>query len=192
LSLSLVCGLGNPDDAYARTRHNLGFMVLERLGSSLETKMRPGKGEYLVGQAEYLGRRVYLVKPLTYVNQSGVAVSDAVTRYDVALEDLLVICDDCELPFGRMRLRKRGSHGGHRGLESVIYHLRSEDFPRLRIGIERSLSGDLADYVLSEFEPEERDKLPKVLEEAEKAIRSFLELGVEKAMSLINRRVEVE
>ncbi len=190
--MSLVCGLGNPDDAYAGTRHNLGFMALERFGSSLGATMRPGRGEYLIGQVEYLGERVYLLKPLTYVNQSGVAVSDAVTRLEVALEDLLVVCDDCELPFGRLRLRRRGTHGGHRGLESVIYHLRSEEFPRLRIGIERSTSGDLADYVLSEFESEEKDRLPRVLEEAEKAIKFFLELGVEKAMSIVNRRVEVE
>jgi len=167
-------------------------MVLDRLNLTFQTEMCPDKGEYLTAQTTYLGRCVYLIKPLTYVNESGIAVSDAVGRFGVSLENLLVICDDCELPFGKIRLRKKGQHGGHRGLESIIYHLQTEEFPRLRIGIEKPPDVDLAEYVLREFETEEREKLPLVLEEAGRAAMLFLEQGVEKAMSLVNKRAEVE
>ncbi|MFQ5906599.1 MAG: aminoacyl-tRNA hydrolase, partial [bacterium] len=131
-----------------------------------------------------------LIKPLTYVNESGMAVSDAVGMFEVSLENLLVVCDDCELPFGKIRLRRKGQHGGHRGLESIIYHLKTEEFPRLRLGIEKPPDVDLAEYVLGEFEPAEKEKLPVVLEEAGRAAMLFLEYGVEKAMSLVNRKAE--
>ena len=192
MSSSLIVGLGNPGREYARTRHNLGFMLVDLLAKELEAEMIPGKGDYLVGRTSYLGRSVHLVKPLTFVNRSGLAVSDVRARFSVPLSDTLIVCDDCELPFGMVRLRGRGSHGGHHGIESVIYHLKSEDFPRLRVGIGKDPSEDLAQYVLSEFAPVEEGRLPAVLREAERATRLFLELGVEKAMSLVNRRAEVE
>ena len=184
---SLLCGLGNSDNRYAHTRHNLGSMVLDRLGLVFGAETCPGTEEYLVARADYSGRCIYLIRPLTYVNNSGIAVSGASARFGVELEDLLVICDDCELSFGRIRLRKKGRHGGHHGLESVIYHLQSEEFSRLRIGIGKPPSSDLTEYVLGEFEPEEKERLPLVLEEAERAAVFFLEHGVEKAMSLANR-----
>ena len=184
---ALLCGLGNPDNRYAHTRHNLGSMVLDRLSLVFRAETRPGTEEYLVARADYSGRCIYLIRPLTYVNNSGIAVLNASTRFGIELEDLLVICDDCELPFGRIRLRKRGQHGGHHGLESVIYHLQTEEFPRLRIGVGRPASSDLTEYVLAEFELEEKERLPLLLEEAERAALFFLEHGVEKAMSLVNR-----
>lgn len=189
---SLIVGLGNPGREYVRTRHNLGFMLVDLLAATLNAEMAPGKGDYLVGRTSYLGRSVHLVKPLTFVNRSGLAVSDVRARFSVPLSDTLIACDDCELPFGMVRLRAKGSHGGHHGLESVIYYLNSEDFPRLRVGIGRDPSADLAEYVLSGFTPGEEEELPAVLREAERAARQFLELGVEKAMSLVNRRAEVE
>jgi len=187
LKSALLCGLGNPGNRYAHTRHNLGSMVLDRLSLVFAAETCPGTEEYLVGRADYSSKCVYLVKPLTYVNNSGIAVSDACARFGVELEDLLVICDECELPFGKIRLRKKGQHGGHHGLESVIYHLQSEGFPRLRIGIGKPPCSDLTEYVLAEFEPEEKERLPLLLEEAERATVFFLEHGVEKAMSLVNR-----
>lgn len=165
-------------------------MVLDRLSLALRAEMRPGKGRYFTAETTYLGKRVYLIKPLTYVNESGMAVSDAVGMFEVSLENLLVVCDDCELPFGKIRLRRKGQHGGHRGLESIIYHLKTEEFPRLRLGIEKPPDVDLAEYVLGEFEPAEKEKLPVVLEEAGRAAMLFLEYGVEKAMSLVNRKAE--
>lgn len=165
-------------------------MVLDRLSLALRAEMRPGKGRYFTAETTYLGKRVCLIKPLTYVNESGMAVSDAVGMFEVSLENLLVVCDDCELPFGKIRLRRKGQHGGHRGLESIIYHLKTEEFPRLRLGIEKPPDVDLAEYVLGEFEPAEKEKLPVVLEEAGRAAMLFLEYGVEKAMSLVNRKAE--
>jgi PTH1 family peptidyl-tRNA hydrolase len=167
-------------------------MLVDRLSMAFKAEMRPGKGDYMVAESTYADRCVYLVKPLTYVNSSGIAVSDSLQRYGVSLDDLLVVCDDCELPFGMVRIRKKGEHGGHRGLESIIYHLQTEGFPRLRIGIGKVSDIDLALYVLSQFEPAEKEALPGVLDEAERAARLFLERGVEVAMSQVNRREEVE
>jgi PTH1 family peptidyl-tRNA hydrolase len=192
LGSNLIVGLGNPGREYARTRHNLGFMVVDKLAETLRAEMVPGKGDYVIGEAFYLKSPVYLVKPLTFVNGSGTAVLDARERLSIPLADILVICDDCELPFGMVRLRGRGSDGGHRGLESIIYHLRSEEFPRLRIGIGKVPSVDLTEYVLGDFRPGEAEELPTVTEEAERAVGLFLELGVDRAMSLVNRRAEVE
>lgn len=187
-----MCGLGNPGTEYAHTRHNLGFMFLDRMSTSLNAEMLPGKGDYLIARAAYLDRPVYLVKPLTYVNNSGIAIRDAAMRFEIPLEKVLVVCDDCELPFGVLRLRGKGSDGGHHGLESVIYHLESEEFPRLRIGIGKPPSVDLTEYVLSRFEPDELERVPEILTEAERAVKLFLDLGVSRAMSLVNRRAEVE
>jgi PTH1 family peptidyl-tRNA hydrolase len=189
---ALVVGLGNPGREYLRTRHNLGYMLLDKLIDAFEARLGPGKGEYSVGKGVYLGKNVYLVRPLTYMNESGIAVSDAVAKHRVPLSDMLVVCDDCELPFGMTRLRAKGSDGGHRGLESIIYRLKTEEFPRLRIGIGKVPAADLTDYVLTDFLPEERGRLPEVLTEAERAAKLFLELGIDKAMSMVNRRVEVE
>lgn len=180
-------GLGNPGRRYSYTRHNLGIIILDRLSLVFKAETYPGSDEYVVTRTDYSGRYIYFIQPLTYVNNSGVAVSEASARFGVGPGGLLIICDDCELPFGNIRLRKKGQHGGHHGLESIIYHLQTEEFPRLRIGIGKPPSPDLTEYVLAEFEPAEKDRLPLLLKEAERAAVFFLEQGVEKAMSSVNK-----
>jgi len=133
----MVCiiGLGNPEKRYEGTRHNLGFEVLDCLAERLRTPFKEGKGEYLLASGEVGDVSVGLVKPLTFMNESGVAVADVAERFEVPLDQLIVVCDDFQLPLGHLRVRQKGSDGGHNGLYSIIYHLQSDLFPRIRCGI---------------------------------------------------------
>ncbi len=168
--MKAVVGLGNPGPEYALTRHNLGFMVVDLLAQRWGARWRPGRGDYWEAEGEAL-----LVKPTTFMNLSGIAVRQLAERYGLEPEEILVIVDDVNLPFGRLRLRTKGSSGGHRGLESIIFHLGTENFPRLRVGIGPKPEGlSLADFVLSEFTEEERKNLPKVLEAAAQGAELWL------------------
>jgi len=178
-----VLGLGNPGTFYSETRHNLGFRVLERIAGRFRKRFRKEEGRY---QWVEIPGEIFLFKPLTYVNRSGFAVREIVHQHQIQLEDLLVVCDDCDLKFGRIRLRKGGSAGGHHGLESIIEQLKTESFPRVRIGIGRPQGESLEEYVLKEFNSEEKREIEEVLTRAADAVLLFMEKGVEKAMSFIN------
>jgi len=145
-------------------------------------KLKPGKGHYSYTEKDEL----LLVRPTTYMNQSGIAVFDFVNFFQLSLEDILIVLDDMDLSFGKLRIRKSGSSGGHKGLASVIYHLDSEEIPRLRIGIERPDNEDEVNWVLSYFNSEEEKRLPEIIEEAKKAIFLWAEEDIEHAMSRIN------
>lgn len=184
----LIVGLGNPGPRYRMTRHNIGFIVVERLANDLP----PGTTRTRM-QAELLetrdgDRRIVLAKPQTFMNESGVAVAQIVRWYKVDLRHLLVVYDELDLPFGVIRLRARGSAGGHNGLASVIEHLGTQEFPRLRIGIGRPTRGSTVAYVLSDFFPEQRLQLPAIVDRAVDAIHDWLDLGIDAAMNLHNRR----
>ncbi len=150
--MKLVVGLGNPGVRYAWTRHNAGWHVLDLLRSRLSSRERSVLESILWGPSSVSGEQVFLLKPMTYMNLSGVAVKRAFRSLDLGLDDILVIYDDIALPFGRIRLRAQGSAGGHKGMISIIAHLGSLEFPRLRIGIEgEDPRRDLSDYVTGSF-----------------------------------------
>lgn len=181
--MKILCGLGNPGPSYESTRHNLGFRVVETLAQHFKTKFKKGAGKFLLAKTT---EEILIVKPLTYMNRSGLALLDVTQTYDLLSEDLLVICDDCDLNFGRIRLRRGGGEGGHHGLESIIEQLRTKQFPRLRIGIGRPEEEELEEFVLSEFTPSEKKEIEEILKRAADAVLLFVEEGVEKAMSTVN------
>lgn len=187
--MKLIAGLGNPGNRYSHTRHNAGFMVIEALAESLKCPMRAGKGDYEYAEHAVGDERVILVKPMTYMNNSGLAIRELVKFYKIPLRDSLIICDDAALPLGKIRLRPSGSDGGQNGLKSVIYHLNSDQFPRLRIGIGnvRMAHMDLADFVLSRFDQDEEPILKKIVETCTDAARYFIEHGVVKTMNVFNK-----
>jgi PTH1 family peptidyl-tRNA hydrolase len=185
----LVVGLGNPGPRYARNRHNVGFHCLHRLATAHGLAFSRQRRRVRVASGAICGRRVVLALPQTFMNESGRAVAPLVRFYKVELDDLLVVYDDLDLPPGAIRLRPEGSSGGHRGVRSIIQHLGSQSFPRLRIGIGRPPGRmDPADYVLQDFRPEEKPILEEALEATGAAIETWLVEGIEQAMNLHNLR----
>lgn len=183
----LIVGLGNPGKEYANTRHNMGFMIVEQLskdsGLSFK-KSREFLSLYAKGNIE--GKKVILLLPQTFMNQSGVAVKAAAETFKIELKNLLVIVDDVAIPFGDFRLKESGSSGGHNGLRSIENALGTMHYPRLRVGIGEKSNGELADYVLSEFFCSERERIPKIMKEGVEIIYSFLRDGIEKTMNKAN------
>jgi PTH1 family peptidyl-tRNA hydrolase len=187
-----VIGLGNPESRYEGTRHNLGFEVVDAVAEGLKLTFRAGRGDYLIARGDHRGREFGLIKPLTYMNESGIALLEIRERFDAPLDRLLVVCDDFQLPLGRLRLRASGSDGGHNGLYSIIYHLQSEDFPRLRCGIAAaSMPNDkthMAEYVLSPFTSDEQPVARSMVGRAKEACMIVVADGIHRAMSQINRK----
>jgi len=183
----LIVGLGNPGAEYAGTRHNLGFMLVDRLAAEAGAHVKRPECRSLVGNVTIENQRVTLVKPQTFMNLSGEAVGCLTSKYELNADSLIVISDDLALPFGSIRLRERGTAGGHNGLKSIIGVLGTNEFIRLRIGIqpEHPLS-DAKRFVLDEFSRTERESLPEILERGTQALCSVLRSGVAKAMSLHN------
>jgi peptidyl-tRNA hydrolase, PTH1 family len=178
-----IFGLGNPGPHYALTRHNAGFMVVDTLAARLGFRFRTFPDRQ-VARRQFSGDELVLVKPLLYMNESGVVVRKQLER---GPDDMLVACDDMALPFGRLRLRPAGSDGGHKGLRSIIMHLGRSDFLRLRIGIDApARSNDGAEYVLEPFPKEQSALLPEVLERAADACIAVVTQGLERAMSRFN------
>jgi PTH1 family peptidyl-tRNA hydrolase len=188
----LIVGLGNPGAEYAKTRHNAGFLLVEKLAGQWKSNWtNERKFVSRVAKAERNGKKVLLCEPQTFMNLSGEAVGALVNFYQLPLAKILVAVDDADLPFGEIRLRKSGSSGGHHGLESIEQHLASREFARLRIGIGRKDSSrQIANYVLGKFEKSESELLEKVLERASDQVETWLEAGIEKAMSQFNGVVD--
>lgn len=189
--MKLIAGLGNPGKEYEGTRHNAGFMALDaladRMGVSVETKKFKG----LLGQGFLAGEKVLLVKPQTYMNLSGECLRAVMDFYKIEPEDVLVLFDDVSLDVGQLRIRKKGSAGGHNGIKSIIAHLGTMDFPRVKIGVgEKPTKMDLADYVLGHFPAEERRTMTEAAKEAAKAVECILADGADAAMNVYNRKKE--
>ena len=183
----LIVGLGNPGEEYARTRHNLGFMLVDRLAADAAINVRRSECQSLVGSGLIENRRVTLAKPQTFMNLSGEAVSCLLSKHEHDAASLIVISDDLALPFGSIRLRQRGSAGGHNGLKSIIGALGTNEFIRLRIGIQPDHPiSDAKNFVLNEFTKTEKGSLAEILGRAAEAMRSALRDGVARAMSLYN------
>jgi peptidyl-tRNA hydrolase, PTH1 family len=185
----LIVGLGNPGAEYERTRHNLGFMLIDLLAHEAGAQVKRKDCRALVGRAELEGTRALLVKPQTYMNLSGESVACLLAKQDSnsAAQNLIVISDDLALPFGAIRLRPRGSAGGHNGLKSIIAATKTDEFIRLRIGIQPEHPiGDTKNFVLDEFSRGERMQLDKILERSAEALRAVLRDGIDKAMAEYN------
>ena len=184
----LIAGLGNPGDEYAQTRHNLGFMLVDKLAADSNVKVKRHECQSLVGNALIEDQRVKLVKPQTFMNLSGEAIGCLMSRGQGSeAGSLIVISDDLALPFGTIRLRQRGSAGGHNGLRSIIAALGTNEFIRLRIGIQPEHPiGDARRFVLDGFTRAERESLADILDRAAQATRSVLRDGIAKTMSLFN------
>ena len=160
--MKLIVGLGNPGNKYAFTRHNIGFMIIDYISNFLNTELKPGKGDWFGVGCNYDGEDIYLMKPTTFMNNSGTAVIDFILRNNIDIKDILVVYDDFQIPLGTIRVRTNGSDGGHNGISSVIYHLNTLDFARMRIGIGNANlinKEDYIDFVLSNFNEEETIKI---------------------------------
>ncbi|MEW6001651.1 MAG: aminoacyl-tRNA hydrolase [Nitrospirota bacterium] len=183
----VLAGLGNPGRKYSRTRHNVGFMVIEeiagRCGIDLEKKDR----KYRIGRGHINGEDVILIEPLLYMNRSGIVIKDILSEFKIPPEKLIVIHDDLDSEIGRLRIRRKGSSGGHKGVESVIENIESKDFARLKIGIGRDPTMSSEDYVLSKFRKDDLPLVKAAVERAADAITSIIQDGLEKAMNVYNR-----
>lgn len=185
--LTVIAGLGNPGNKYENTRHNVGFRAIDILSEKYGIRVDRLKHRALVGEGSIRGERVLLVKPQTFMNLSGESVRDVMEWYKLALENLIVIYDDIDLPAGVIRIRPKGSSGTHNGMKSVIYQLQSDEFPRIRIGIGKAPEGwELADYVLSRFAGEDAAVIRQSIERAADAAVSIVTDGVAAAMNTYN------
>lgn len=188
-----MVGLGNPGLKYEFTRHNIGFRIVDSLAQDIEIEFKKVKSYYsLISRGMINNHKVMLVKPQTFMNLSGRAVSKVVSYYKISFRDLLIVYDDLNLELGQIRIRKKGSAAGHKGIESIMQYLVSEDVPRLRIGIGNPLVNfnfDCVSYVLSNFNGDEKDKIKKVIQLSTEAIKTIIEDGFEKAMRKYNRKL---
>lgn len=182
-----IVGLGNPGAKYSRTRHNAGFMAVDELSlrGGLEFKEKP---LFLIAKGSLKSESVVLVKPLTFMNKSGLAVKEVLSSFNIPTERLIVIHDDLDMDIGRIKIRRAGSSGGHNGIRSIIEQIGTKDFIRVKIGIGKDPSISTEDYVLSKFRLEERPLIKEAIETAVEAVESIISEGVERAMNIYNKR----
>jgi peptidyl-tRNA hydrolase, PTH1 family len=183
--VQLIFGIGNPGSRYQFNRHNAGFLLLDHFARSLGVEFKASKGDYFKAEGLLDDFSFLLIKPSNYVNNSGIAARQIIDHYSLTLDQMLVVCDDVNLDLGRLRVRKSGGDGGHNGLGSIIYHLNSNDFPRLRIGIRnQQLESDLVEFVLSDFNNEELITLKGVFEKASSLVTEFIKKGISGMLEL--------
>lgn len=197
MSKFLVAGLGNIGEEYVSTRHNIGFLIAEAFVESLQKNelKKPGASLFSsdklasVYQIRFKGKPIVVIKPATYMNLSGKAVNYWRQSENIPLENILIVTDDLALPFGTLRLKKKGSDGGHNGLTDIIATLGTNEFPRLRFGIGSEFSkGKQVDYVLGNWNKEEQSQLPERLDQAAQIIKSFISIGIDRTMSDFNNK----
>ena len=184
----LVVGLGNPGEKYENTRHNVGFLTVDQLADRANVPVQKLKHRALTNTAEVGGVRVLLMKPVTYMNLSGEAVGEAARFYKIPPDHVLVISDDVSLPLGKLRIRKGGSAGGHNGLKSIIQHLGTDQFPRVKIGVGEKPHPDydMADWVLGKFAGEDLKTITQAIQRAGKAAECYIHDGPDRAMNRFN------
>ena len=188
--MKLIVGLGNPGKIYTDSRHNIGFSVVKNIARPHKISLKREKGELWQSAKIKIGNQnVVLATPFTFMNLSGIAVSGLLKKYKIGLDDLLIVCDDLDLEFGRLKLGSRGSSGGHRGIKSIIDSIGSPEFARLRIGIGRPRQNtDAADYVLSPFNKREKEELKEIIERALDCCYMWVAKGVTETMNIFNKR----
>ncbi|NLK97087.1 MAG: aminoacyl-tRNA hydrolase [Epulopiscium sp.] len=185
-----VIGLGNPGMQYETTRHNVGFEVIERLAYENQIQVNKKKHHALIGEGTIAGQRVVLAKPQTYMNLSGQSVIEIMNWYKIDTNHIIIIYDDISLPIGQIRIRTKGSAGGHNGIKNIIAHLNSQEFPRVKVGVgEKPPGWDLADYVLSRFTKEEIIEMVESIKIASDAVETIIREGSASAMNKFNQRI---
>lgn len=185
----IIAGLGNPTKEYAGTRHNVGFRVIDELADKLNVDVSEKKHRALCARGVIGGEKVILLKPQTFMNLSGESIRAAADYYKVEPEQVLILYDDVSLPPGQLRIRTKGSAGGHNGIKSIISHLGTQEFPRIRVGVgEKPRGMDLADYVLGRFSKEEAPLMEDAFKEAAEAVCLFITDGADAAMNHFNAK----
>jgi len=187
--VKFLVGLGNPGSEYRETRHNVGFLVIEALRRRHGNPVEVRRSRCRVSEVSGRDPGFFLARPQTYMNRSGLAVNALLETEAASAEDLFVVCDDLNLEFGTLRIRPRGTHGGHNGLRSIIENLGTTEFPRLRVGVGPLPPGDdQAEFVLERFPSSDRRLLPELIEDAADCLLMAVDIGIEQAMSRYNRR----
>lgn len=188
-----IIGLGNPGREYMNTRHNIGFDTVELISSKYNIKLNKGKFKSIYGEGNIDDKKILLVKPQTYMNNSGMAVLDLYNFYKIPIENIIVIVDDVDIDFGAVRVRAKGSGGTHNGLKSIVYQLQRDDFPRIKVGIGKAKKDmDLADFVLSRFSKEDRTIIEEAIKKASLAAELIVKYDVNKAMNEINMKKDIK
>ena len=191
IPMYLIVGLGNPCKQYDMTRHNIGFHTIDYIADKYGAKLTKLKFKAVYGEATISGEKVYLVKPQTYMNLSGDSVGEMAQFYKIPPENIIVINDDISLDVGIIRVRPKGSAGGHNGIKSIIAHLGTQEFPRVKVGVgEKPARMDLADYVLGHFSKEEQATMDDAVKEAADAVCEIVNVGIAQAMNDHNRKKE--
>lgn len=184
----VIVGLGNPGDRYAQTKHNIGFITIDYLAEQHSIKMNKMKHKAIIGEGDMGGEKVLLVKPQTFMNLSGQSVMDIVNFYKVPAANLVVIYDDIDLPVGKVRIRPNGSSGTHNGMRNIIYLLRNQEFPRIRIGVGKQPDYmDLADYVMTKFNSEEKPLIEEAIKKSAATVEEIVKSGINNAMNKYNK-----
>jgi peptidyl-tRNA hydrolase, PTH1 family len=188
IRMKLIVGLGNPGKQYENTRHNIGFEVIDELANQLDIPLNQSKFKGLFGIGFYKGEKVVLLKPLTYMNLSGESIRAIMDYYQIEVEDFVVIYDDLDLPVGKIRLRQKGSAGGHNGIKSTVAHLGTQEFNRIRIGIDRPRNGmKVPDYVLGRFSEEDIPLTREAVKKSAEACKTWLEKAFLQVMNEFNQ-----
>ena len=182
----VIAGLGNPGRQYEKTRHNMGFLVVDEFAAAHGIDVRRIKHKALIGEGRIAGEKILLVKPQTYMNLSGESLREVMAYYDVPMENLIVVYDDMDLETGTLRIRKKGSSGSHNGMKSVIYQLQSDEFPRIRIGIGSTSGDEWKDYVTGQVTEKEAGILAETIRNAAAALECILTDGIDIAMNRFN------
>jgi len=186
-----IVGLGNPGRQYEDTKHNVGFHVIDKLAEKYEISVTKFKNKALMGDGTIKGKRVLLVKPQTYMNLSGESVREIVNFYKIPQERFVVIFDDTSLPCGSVRIREKGSHGGHNGIRNIIDQMGTEEFYRIKVGIGEKPSGwDLADYVLAKFDPDDLPLMEQGMDKAVTGVEVMLSRGIKEAANRVNQKAK--
>ncbi len=185
--MKLVVGLGNPGKKYEGTRHNIGFDCIDRCAELMGIELNELKFKGVFGKGAINGQKLILLKPLTYMNLSGESVRALLDYYRIEIDDLLVIYDDLDLPTGKIRLRQKGSAGGHNGIKSLIQHVGTQEFKRIRVGINRPQPGEaIVDYVLGTYRPDERESVNESIEQTAKAVQAWMSTPFLQVMNEFN------
>lgn len=185
--MKLVVGLGNPGKKYEGNRHNVGFMAIDKIADNNGITVNKAKFNAVIGEGRIGSEKVILMKPITYMNNSGIAVMECANYYNIPIEDIVVICDDIDIPFGTIRIKKKGSSGTHNGLKSIIYHLKDDNFPRIKISVGKKIPQmNLADFVLSNFSSEEKVILKKEIDDSASSAELIINNEIDEAMNRYN------
>lgn len=184
--MKLIVGLGNPGREYEKTRHNIGFMCIDKIANYFNVDFNMNKFNGIYTQFNYNGEKIILLKPLKYMNLSGEVVRDFVNFFKIDINDILIICDDLDTSVGTYRLRYKGSSGGHNGLKNIELHLNSKEYKRIKIGISNNKNVDTKDYVLGKFSKEEMDLINPIINKMPNIIEDYLNLSFDNVMSKYN------